>query len=130
MQNSETDDAVPNVPLHESAIIVIFEISKVLTAPYRLEVTLANVVDLLQSFVQMRHGIVSLFHDEGVPDITVGAGWSEGSDERFRMRLPQKVIDEIVASDRQSWIASIRTGHFTSTVGSRRREMPPAPRFL
>ncbi|XSC42369.1 GAF domain-containing protein [Bradyrhizobium sp. RDT10] len=98
--NSGTDDAVPDVPLYESAIIGIFEISKVLTAPCRLEVTLANVVDLLQSFVQMRHGIVSLFHDDGVPDIAVGAGWSEGSDERYRMRLPQKAVDEIVASDK------------------------------
>ncbi|KRR20952.1 nif-specific transcriptional activator NifA [Bradyrhizobium retamae] len=98
--NSETDDAVPDAPLYESAIVGIFEISKVLTAPCRLEVTLANVVDLLQSFVQMRHGIVSLFHDDGVPDISVGAGWSEGSDERYRMRLPQKAIDEIVASDK------------------------------
>ncbi|MCA6107994.1 nif-specific transcriptional activator NifA [Bradyrhizobium cenepequi] len=98
--NSETDDAVPNVPSHESAIIGIFEISKVLTAPCRLEVTLTNAVDLLQSFVQMRHGIVSLFHDDNVPDITVGAGWSDGSDECYRMRLPQKAIDEIVASDK------------------------------
>ncbi|WP_245474930.1 nif-specific transcriptional activator NifA [Bradyrhizobium sp. Leo121] len=97
--NSETDHTVPIVPSYESAIIGIFEISKVLTAPCRLEVTLANVVDLLQSFVQMRHGIVSLFHDDGVPDITVGAGWSEGSDERYRMRLPQKALQEIVTSD-------------------------------
>ncbi|MCA1457341.1 nif-specific transcriptional activator NifA [Bradyrhizobium sp. BRP22] len=97
--DSETDHAAPIVPSHESAIMGIFEISKVLTAPCRLEVTLANVVDLLQSFVQMRHGIVSLFHDDGVPEITVGAGWSEGSDERYRMRLPQKALQEIVASD-------------------------------
>lgn len=87
-------------PLRESALTGIFEISKILTAPCRLEVTLANVVGLLQSFVQMRHGIVSLFDDDGMPDITVGAGWSEGSDERYRMRLPRKAIDEIIATDR------------------------------
>ncbi|MCP1835271.1 Nif-specific regulatory protein [Bradyrhizobium sp. USDA 4532] len=87
-------------PLRESALTGIFEISKILNAPCRLEVTLANVLDLLQSFVQMRHGIVSLFDDDGTPDITVGAGWSEGSDERYRMRLPRMAIDQIVAADR------------------------------
>ncbi|WP_258875523.1 MULTISPECIES: nif-specific transcriptional activator NifA [unclassified Paraburkholderia] len=97
---SETDHAVPIVQWYESALTGILEISKVLTAPCRLEVMLANVVDLLQSFVQMRLGIVSLFDDDGVPDITVGAGWSEGSDERYRMRLPQKAIDQIMSTDR------------------------------
>ncbi|WP_371817857.1 nif-specific transcriptional activator NifA [Bradyrhizobium sp. CCBAU 53421] len=96
----ETERELSGEPLRESALTGIFEISKILTAPCRLEVTLANVVDLLQSFVQMRHGIVSLFDDEGMPDITVGAGWSEGSDDRFRMRLPRKAIDQIVATDR------------------------------
>ncbi|WP_050421323.1 nif-specific transcriptional activator NifA [Bradyrhizobium tropiciagri] len=87
-------------PLRESALTGIFEISKILTAPCRLEVTLAHVLELLQSFVQMRHGIVSLFDDDGMPDITVGDGWSEGSDERYRMRLPRKAINQIVAEDR------------------------------
>ncbi|MBH5372217.1 nif-specific transcriptional activator NifA [Bradyrhizobium glycinis] len=86
--------------LPESALTGIFEISKILTAPHPLEATLANVVGVLQSFVQMRHGIVSLFGDDGMPDITVGAGLSEGSDERYLMRLPRAPIDRIVATDR------------------------------
>ena len=98
LERSETDRPVPVVPLSEIALTGIFEISKILTAPSRLEVTLANVVNLLQSFLQMRHGVVSLLADDGIPDITVGAGWSEGSDERYRMRLPQKAIDQIVAT--------------------------------
>ncbi|MGY4167988.1 nif-specific transcriptional activator NifA [Bradyrhizobium sp. USDA 4529] len=98
--HAETERELSGEPLGESALTGIFEISKVLTAPCRLEVTLANVVGLLQSFVQMRHGIVSLFDDDGMPDITVGAGWSEGSDERYRMRLPRKAIDQIVVTDR------------------------------
>ncbi|MGY2804042.1 nif-specific transcriptional activator NifA [Bradyrhizobium sp. USDA 4506] len=96
----ETERELSGEPLRESALTGIFEISKILTAPCRLEVTLANVVSLLQSFVQMRHGIVSLFDDDGMPDIAVGAGWSEGSDERYRMRLPRKAVDQIVATDR------------------------------
>ena len=48
--------------------------------------------------MQMRHGMVSLLADDGVPDITVGAGWNEGTDGRYRARLPAKAIDQIVAT--------------------------------
>ncbi|OKO78752.1 MULTISPECIES: nif-specific transcriptional activator NifA [unclassified Bradyrhizobium] len=96
---SETDREVLIEPLCESALAGILEISKVLTAPCRLEVALAKVVDVLQSFVQMRHGVVSLFDDDGTPNMTVGGGWSDGSDERYRMRLPLKAIEHIVATD-------------------------------
>ncbi len=86
------------IPLSEIALTGIFEISKILTAPARLEITLANVVNLLQSFMQMRHGTVSLLADDGVPDITVGAGWNEGTDGRYRARLPSHAIDQIIAT--------------------------------
>uniref|UniRef100_UPI0032E93906 Nif-specific regulatory protein n=1 Tax=Rhodopseudomonas palustris TaxID=1076 RepID=UPI0032E93906 len=88
----------PPIPLSDIALTGIFEISKILTSPARLEITLANVVNLLQSFLQMRNGVVSLLADDGVPDITVGVGWNEGSDNRYRARLPQKAIDQIVAT--------------------------------
>ena len=90
--------SVAPIPLSEIALTGIFEISKILTAPARLEITLANVVNLLQSFMQMRHGTVSLLADDGVPDITVGAGWNEGTDGRYRARLPAKAIDQIIAT--------------------------------
>jgi len=88
----------PLVPINEIALTGIFEISKILTAPTRLETTLASVVNLLQSFLQMRHGVVALLADDGVPDLAVGAGWSEGTDERYRSRLPQRAVDQIVAT--------------------------------
>ncbi|MCD0420526.1 nif-specific transcriptional activator NifA [Rubrivivax sp. JA1024] len=88
----------PPIPLSDIALTGIFEISKILTSPARLEITLANVVNLLQSFLQMRNGVVSLLADDSVPDITVGVGWNEGSDNRYRARLPQKAIDQIVAT--------------------------------
>jgi Nif-specific regulatory protein len=97
--DSEASQSAPTpIPLSEIALTGIFEISKILTAPARLETTLANVVNLLQSFMQMRNGVVSLLADDGIPDITVGAGWNEGSDGRYRARLPQKAIDQIVAT--------------------------------
>jgi Nif-specific regulatory protein len=98
IDRQKVEQTAPVVPLNEIALTGIFEISKILTAPTRLETTLANVVNLLQSFLQMRHGVVSLLVDDGVPDLTVGAGWSEGSDERYRVRLPQKAVDQIVAT--------------------------------
>jgi Nif-specific regulatory protein len=98
VESRNTSQPVPVVPLSEIALTGIFEISKILAAPSRLEITLANVVNLLQSFLQMRHGVVSLLADDGIPDITIGAGWSEGSDERYRVRLPEKAVDQIVAT--------------------------------
>lgn len=85
------------LPLNEIALRGLFEISNMLASPSRLEAALASVIDLLQSSLQMRHGVVSLLADDDVPEIAVGAGWSEGSDERYRMRLPQRAIEEIVA---------------------------------
>ncbi|AMA59880.1 nif-specific transcriptional activator NifA [Bradyrhizobium sp. CCGE-LA001] len=96
----ETAETVHIESLRASALTGVYEITKVLTAPCRLEITLAKVVELLQSFVQMRHGTVSLLDDDGIPKTTVGAGWTDGSDERYRMRLPLKAIDHIVATDR------------------------------
>ncbi|MBC9882701.1 nif-specific transcriptional activator NifA [Bradyrhizobium sp. INPA01-394B] len=98
IERSPADQIAPIVPLNEIALTGIFEISKILTAPTRLETTLANVINLLQSFLQMRHGVVALLSDDGIPDLAVGAGWSEGSDERYRGRLPQKAVDQIVAT--------------------------------
>ena len=98
VERQKAEHTAPIVPLNEIALTGIFEISKILTAPTRLETTLANVVNLLQSFLQMRHGVVALLADDGIPDLTVGAGWSEGSDERYRGRLPQKAVDQIVAT--------------------------------
>ncbi len=88
----------PPIPLSEIALTGIYEVSKILNAPNRLETTLSNVVNLLSSFMQMRHGVISLLSDDDIPDITVGAGWNEGTDGRYRARLPEKAIGQIVAT--------------------------------
>ncbi|MFG1301318.1 nif-specific transcriptional activator NifA [Xanthobacter sp. V3C-3] len=89
---------VPLVSLSDVALTGIYEISKILTAPNRLETTLSSVVNLLSSFMQMRHGVISLLEDDGIPDITVGAGWNEGTDARYRARLPEKAIGQVIAT--------------------------------
>ena len=89
---------IPLISLSETALTGVYEISKILSVPNRLETTLSNVVNLLSSFMQMRHGVISLLADDGVPDITVGIGWNEGTDERYRERLPEKAIGQIVVT--------------------------------
>ena len=89
---------VPLIPLSEIALTGIYEISKILNAPNRLETTLSSVLNVLSSFLQMRHGVISLLADDDVPDITVGIGWNEGTDERYRSRLPETAIGQIVAT--------------------------------
>jgi Nif-specific regulatory protein len=94
-------EARPNPPLislSDIALTGIYEISKILNAPNRLEITLSNVLNVLSSFLQMRHGVISLLADDGVPDVTVGIGWNEGADERYRARLPEMAIRQIIAT--------------------------------
>jgi len=86
------------VSLSDIALTGIYEVSKILNTPNRLETTLSNVVNLLSSFMQMRHGVISLLADDDIPDITVGAGWNEGTDERYRARLPERAIGQIVTT--------------------------------
>ncbi len=90
--------SAPLVPLSEIALTGIYEVSKILNRPARLEATLSSVLDVLSSFLQMRHGVISLLADDGVPDITVGIGWNEGTDSRYRARLPERAIGQIVAT--------------------------------
>lgn len=60
LHDAKRDDWEPAIlPSRASALAGIYEISKALTAPSALEVRLAKVVDLLRSFLQMRHGIIS-----------------------------------------------------------------------
>jgi Nif-specific regulatory protein len=88
---------VHRVQLSEIALIGVYEISKILTAPTKLETTLASVVNLLSSFLQMRHGTIVLVDDEGVPEVSVDADWSEGAPARAH-RFPDRAIRQIVAT--------------------------------
>jgi Nif-specific regulatory protein len=78
------------------ALTGLYEVSKILNTPNRLETTLSSVVNLLPSFVHMRHAVISLRAAEGIPDISVGAGWNEGSDAGYRAGLPRQAVAQIV----------------------------------
>ncbi len=82
----------------EVALIGVYEISKILTAPRRLELTLANVVNVLSSMLQMRHGMIVILDGEGDPDMVATTGWTPEMAGQIRARVPQKAIDQIVAT--------------------------------
>ena len=85
-------------PSHTRADIAlrgIYEISKVLAVPGRLESTLANVLTLLSSFMDMRHGLVTLIDEDGTPVNVVGIGWSEERAGAWFGRLPELAVARI-----------------------------------
>ncbi|MCK1742083.1 nif-specific transcriptional activator NifA [Bradyrhizobium sp. 139] len=100
---NSTSDADPSASIlrsQEKSLSTIFEIAHTLTGLCRLEAKLASVIERLPSLVQMRRGIVYLFGHDGVPEIIVDDGRSEGRDARCGVRLPQGAIDQIVATGR------------------------------
>lgn len=82
----------------EVALIGIYEISKILTSARRLEITLANVVNVLSSMLQMRHGMIVILDAAGDPDMVATTGWTPQIASRIRTQVPQKAIDQLVAT--------------------------------
>ena len=82
----------------EMALIGVYEISKVLASPNRLEVTLSGVLSLLSSFLDMGHGLIALLDGKGDPEMVVGSGWSEASAKRYFDLLPERAVGQIVAT--------------------------------
>jgi Nif-specific regulatory protein len=80
------------------ALYGVYEISRLLTAPGKLEVTLAKVLQLLSSFLDMRHGLIALLGEDGTPDVVVGSGWSEATAKRYFDHLPDRAIGQIVVT--------------------------------
>ncbi len=90
-----------HVPSHTRADIAlrgVYEISKVLAVPGRLEVTLNNVLTLLSSFLDMRHGLVTLIDEAGEHTSVVGIGWSEERAHSWMGRQPVRAVDQIVVT--------------------------------
>jgi Nif-specific regulatory protein len=82
----------------ETALVGIYEISKLLASPARLENVLAGVLTLLSSFLDMRHGLIALLDGKGAPEVVVGSGWSEGAAKIFFDRLPERAVGQIIAT--------------------------------
>ncbi|RWN50902.1 nif-specific transcriptional activator NifA [Mesorhizobium sp.] len=87
----------------------IYEISKALTAPARLEITLANVANILPSFVQMRHGAIVVLDAEGDPEIAASAGDADTARSGTHPIVPRAVIEHIVATGTKLMIPDVST---------------------
>jgi Nif-specific regulatory protein len=81
-----------------SALIGMYEISKLLTRPARLEEALSGVINLLASFLDMNNGLIALLDDEDQATMVVGAGWSEATAREHFERLPEQAVGQIVVS--------------------------------
>jgi len=99
------DDEAPNqeptpqsISRAHSALTGIYEISKALTRPGRLEMALSRVINLLASFLDMDNGLIALLDEEGEPTTVVGAGWSEATAKEHFERLPEQAVGQIVVS--------------------------------
>ena len=76
----------------------IYEISKMLTRPARLETALSGVVNLLHSFMDMSGGLIALLDEEDRTTTVVGAGWNEAEARDHFERLPEQAVGQIVVS--------------------------------
>ena len=84
--------------LGEVALIGIYEVSKILAKPARLETTLSSVLNLLSSFLDMQHGTIVLLDDDDVPGIIVGSAWTEEVPYESVVQVPRNVLDQIIAT--------------------------------
>jgi Nif-specific regulatory protein len=108
------------------ALSGVYEISKLLTSPRRLEVILRDVVSVLSSFLDMRRGMIVMLEDQGEPEIVCTAGgWSHEAERA--PPLPQGAIDQIVATATPLVVGDIsthalfqRSGYLASTKGPNR----------
>ena len=82
----------------ETALVGVYEISKILASPNRVEVTLSGVLSLLSSFLDMGHGLIALLDGRGDPEMVVGSGWSESNAKCYFDRLPERAVGQIVAT--------------------------------
>jgi len=81
-----------------SALIGIYEISKILTRPARMEIALSGVINLLSGFLDMTNGLIALLDEEDQTSMVVGAGWSEATAKEHFERLPEQAVGQIVVS--------------------------------
>ncbi len=102
--DSPTNEAAGSSPkvgqsprqLAEVSLSGIYEISKILARPQRLEATLASVLSVMSSFLDMKHATVMLLEDEHMSEILVGRAWAEAAE--FTSDAPRLALDQIVAT--------------------------------
>lgn len=107
-RETRPEPPIKSMPQSDIALRGLYEISKVLTAPSELEITLANVVNVLPSFLQMRHGAIVVLDAEGELEIAATAGNTHVRQSGTRRVIPQAVTDQIVATGTLLFIPDVR----------------------
>lgn len=95
---SQQEPSPQSISRAHSALTGMYEISKALTRPARLEMGLSKVINLLASFLEMNNGLIALLDEEGETTTVVGAGWSEATAKEYFERLPEQAVGQIVVS--------------------------------
>lgn len=106
--DTRPEPRIKSMPQADIALRGLYEISKALAAPSELEITLANVVNILPSFLQMRHGAIVVLDAEGEPEIAATAGITHAPQSGTRRVIPQAVTDQIVATGTPLFIPDVR----------------------
>lgn len=100
--SSETRDPLSFPPgasgRAETALRGLYEISRILAEPGRLEAVLSRVLDMLSSFFDMRRGLLALLDESGGARAAVGVGWREGEARTHFERLPQRFVGRVVTT--------------------------------
>lgn len=105
-----------------SALIGLYEISKALTRPARLELALSRVINLLASFLEMNNGLIALLDEDDETTTVVGAGWSEATAKEYFERLPEQAVGKIVVSGMPLVVRNIAESPLFSDWSGRERD--------
>lgn len=111
-----------------SALIGIYEISKLLTRPSRLEMALSGVINLLAGFLDMNNGLIALLDEEDQTSTVVGAGWSEATAREYFERLPEQAVGQIVVSGMPLVVRNIAENPLFSDWSELHAEASASPR--
>jgi Nif-specific regulatory protein len=82
----------------ESALHGLYEISKILAEPGRLETVLSSVLTALSRFVDMRRSLIALIDDAGRATAAVGCGRGAGDAQAYYESLPGSLTARLVAT--------------------------------
>lgn len=77
-------------------LVGIYEISKILTSSVNLPASLRAVLNLMGSYLDLRHGVVAIVNDRGEPDIVAAASITPRDLSRGHANLPREVAARIL----------------------------------